>query len=107
MANLLGARKDGSWYAMCIEPSITKTPVGPIQVPVPYQVISDLSTAMGVATNVKFNGKPAYLLDQSKQPKCTGDEPGTSGGCKSSTTSMETKPAFGSRPTRINGKTVV
>ena len=92
---------------MCIEPSITKTPVGPVQVPVPYQVISDLSKAMGTSTNVTFNGNPAYLLDQSKMMKCTGDEQGTSGGTRSGTTSMEVKPVAGSGSAQINGKHAV
>jgi hypothetical protein len=100
----LGARKDESWYAMCIEPSITKTPVGPVQVSVPYQVISSLSTATGTATHVRFNGDPAFLLDESKMPNCTGDEQGTCGGIRSGTTSGEVIPKSGSGSTTINGK---
>jgi uncharacterized Zn-binding protein involved in type VI secretion/cell division protein FtsB len=103
----LGARKDEEWYAMCIEPSITKTPVGPVQVPVPYQVISNLSQAMETGATVKLNGEPVYLLDQSKMLMCMGDEQGTSGGSRSGTTSSEVKPVSGSDSVKINGKPIV
>jgi hypothetical protein len=103
----LGARKDGRWYAICTEPSITKTPIGPVQVPVPYQVLIDLSQATATAPSVNFNGQPAFLLDQSKMQRCMGDEQGTSGGIRSGTTSQEVKAFSGSDSVMVDGKSIV
>jgi len=79
-ANKIGARKEGSFKAISTAPSINKTPIGPSMVPVPYCTTQDLSSSIDTARTVNFNGCPAYVLDGSKQPRCTGDEPGTGKG---------------------------
>ncbi|MBV6320460.1 DUF4150 domain-containing protein [Duganella violaceipulchra] len=106
-SNKIGARKDGSFKAISTAPSINKTPVGCVMVPIPYPVTQDLSNSMNAARTVNFNGRPAYVLDRSTQPRCTGDEPGTGKGIRSGTVSGEVKPVEGSGTVRIEGKKVV
>src|ERR1700761_6217998 len=72
--NKIGARQDGSFKAISTAPSINKTPAGSSRPPLPYPTIQDLSDSVGVVPSVRFNGKPAYVLDQSKQPSCKGDD---------------------------------
>ncbi len=105
--NKIGARKEGTFKAISTAPSINKTPIGPSMVPIPYPVVQDLTNSVNTARSVNFNGCPAYVLDGSKQPHCTGDEPGTGKGIKSGTVSGEVKPVDGSGTVRIEGKKVV
>jgi hypothetical protein len=57
--------------------------------------------------NVRFNGDPCYVLDQSIVPKCTGDEPGTAGGVRSGTVADEVRPVSACPSVRAGGKQVV
>lgn len=107
MPGKLGARKDAQWMAISIEPSIDNTWIGPARVPIPYTVTSSLSTATGTSSNVKFNGQPVYLLDQSTMLKCIGDENGGGGGIHSGINLGEVKPIQGSSTVKVNGKSVV
>ncbi|WGG52039.1 DUF4150 domain-containing protein [Rugamonas sp. DEMB1] len=105
--NKIGARKHAGFKAISTAPSINKTPIGPSMVPLPYPTVQDLSNSTSTARSVRFNGAPAYLLDGTTQPKCTGDEPGTGKGIRSGTVSGEVKPVKGSSTVRIEGKHVV
>jgi uncharacterized Zn-binding protein involved in type VI secretion len=105
--NKIGARKHAGFKAISTAPSINKTPIGPSMVPLPYPTVQDLSNSASPARSVRFNGAPAYLLDGTTQPKCTGDEPGTGKGIRSGTVSGEVKPVKGSSTVRIEGKQVV
>jgi uncharacterized Zn-binding protein involved in type VI secretion len=107
MASQLGARKDGKFKAVSTAPSINKTPVGSSTPPLPYPVTEDLSSSVGIVPNVRFNGDPAYVLNQSTQPSCTGDAAGSCKGVKSGTVSGEVKPVSGSSTVRISGKPVI
>ena len=107
MANPLGARKSGSFKAVSTAPSINKTPVGAATPPLPYPVSQDLSTGTGTVNSVRFNGEPAYVLDQTTQPRCTGDEAGSAGGVKSGTVNGEVKPTGASSSVHAGGKRVV
>lgn len=106
-ANKIGARKHASFKAISTAPSINLTPSGSGMVPVAYPVVQDLSSSVNVASTVNFNGCPAYLLDASTQPTCTGDAAGTGGGIRSGTVSGEVKPVKGSSTVRIEGKQVI
>ncbi|MYN20056.1 DUF4150 domain-containing protein [Rugamonas sp. FT107W] len=106
-SNKIGARKEGTFKAISTAPSINKTPIGPSMVPIPYPVVQDLSSSINTARTVNFNGCPAYVIDGSTQPRCTGDEAGTGKGVKSGTVSGEVKPVAGSSTVRIEGKKVV
>lgn len=96
MANPIGARKDGGFKAICTAPSINKTPVGNATPPLPYPTTADLSNSTGTAPNVRFNGKPAYVLDQSVQQSCKGDDAGTAKGIRSGTVNGAVKPTSAS-----------
>ena len=85
MAEQLGARKDGEFKAVSTAPSFNKTPVGSATPPLPYPVTQDLGDSVGTVPNVRLNGAPAYVLDQSTQPSCTGDAAGSAKGVKSGT----------------------
>lgn len=104
--NKTGARKDGIFKAISTAPSFNRTPVGPTMVPLPYPTTIDLSNSTGVASSVRFNGKPAYTLGSS-QPNCKGDEQGSGGGVKSGTVNGEVKPISASTTVRAEGKRVV
>lgn len=107
MASQLGARKDGKFKAVSTAPSINKTPVGSSTPPLPYPVTQDLSSSVGIVPNVRFNGDPAYVLNQSTQPSCIGDAAGSCKGVKSGTVGGEVKPVKGSSTVRISGKPVI
>lgn len=107
MASPLGARKNGKFKAISTAPSINKTPMGSATPPVPYPVSHDLSNSTGTVPHVKINGDPIYVLDQSTQPKCMGDNPGTAGGIKSGTVNGEIKPTSSSGHVKIKGNKAV
>jgi len=107
MASRLGARKDGKFKAVSTAPSFNKTPVGSSTPPLPYPVVQDLSSSVGTVPNVRFNGDPVYVLDQSTQPNCTGDAAGSLKGVKSGTVSGEVKPVKGSSTVRVGKKPII
>jgi hypothetical protein len=107
MSSPLGARKCGKFKAISTAPSINKTPMGSSTPPVPYPVSHDLSNSIGIVPHVKLNGDPIYVLDQSTQPKCIGDNPGTAGGVKSGTYNGEVKPTSSSGHVKITRKKAV
>lgn len=105
MAKKLGARKDSRWLIVGILPDVCLTP--PSNIPVPYQVISDLGDAQGTVDNVRINGNPAFVFDKSKAPKTRGDEAGSLGGIKSGTVSADCWPKEHSNTVRIGKRYVV
>ena len=107
MASPLGNRKNAKFMAVSTAPSINKTPMGNSTPPVPYPVCHDLSNSVGVVPHVKLNSDPAYVLDQTTQSRCTGDEPGTAKGIRSGTVSGEVKPTSASGHVKITKKRVV
>lgn len=104
MASRIGARKSAEFKAISTAPSFNKTPVGNSTPPLPYPTTADLSNSVGVVRSVRFNGCPAYVLDQTTQTDCKGDNAGTCGGVKSGTVNGEVKPVKGSRSVRVGGK---
>jgi Domain of unknown function (DUF4150)/HNH/ENDO VII superfamily nuclease with conserved GHE residues len=105
--NKIAARKSDSFKAVSTAPSFNKTPVGSSTPPLPYPTTQDLSNSVATATKTNFNGDPAYMLDQSKQPAGKGDDAGTLKGVKSSTVNGEVKPTGGSTTFRVEKKWVV
>lgn len=105
--NRIASRKNGSFKAVSNTPDVCKTPMGGATPPVPYPVVADLSTSAGVVPTVRFNGDPAYVLDQSVVPTCTGDEAGVADGVKSGTVGGEVKPTKGSRTVRAGGHPII
>ena len=47
--NQIGARKDTAFKAISTAPSINKTPVGPLMVPIPYPTVQDLGNSINTA----------------------------------------------------------
>ena len=107
MGNPLAARKNGKFKAVSTAPSFNKTPMGSSTPPVPYPVYHDLSNSTGTVGSVYFNGDPAYVLNQTTQSKCIGDNPGTAKGVKSGTVNGEIKPTSASSTVRIGKKPLV
>jgi hypothetical protein len=107
MANPIGARQHAIFKAISTAPSFNKTPVGASTPPLPYPTLQDLSNSVGVVPNVRFNGKPAYVLDQSTQPSGKGDGPGIAKGVKSGTVTGQVKPIKGATTVRAGKKHVV
>jgi hypothetical protein len=70
-------------------------------------VIADLGQSTKTVSNVRFNGDPCKVLDQSIVPKCTGDEPGTAKGVKSGTVADKVEPTGASTTVRATRKRVV
>lgn len=107
MSNPIAARKNGNFKAVSTAPSINKTPMGNSTPPIPYPTTQDLSSSAGVVPTVRFNGNPAYVLNQSTQPSCKGDQAGSAKGVKSGTVNGEVKPTGASSTVRVGGKPIV
>lgn len=105
--NKIGARKNANFKAVSTAPSINKTPVGSSTPPLPYPTSQDLSNSVNVTPTVRFNTDPVVVLDQSKQPSGTGDDPGTAKGVKSNTVNGEVKPTGACKTVRCEGKQTV
>ena len=103
----IGARQDANFKAVSTAPSFNKTPVGASTPPLPYPTTQDLGNSVGVVPTVKFNGDPVYVLNQTTQPSCKGDNPGVAKGVKSGTVNGEVKPVKGSSTVRAGGKPVL
>jgi hypothetical protein len=102
-----GARQCASFKAVGTAPSINLTPVGDKSIPLPYTTYQDLSNSVAVVPNVLLNGKPAYVLEQSIQPSCEGDELGTDKGVKSETVGGYVKPTQSSGTVTMMGMLAV
>lgn len=102
-----GARKTSKALVVSILPDVCLTPIGNIMVPIPYMIVANLEDSISVSKNVRFGGRPVFLLDQSIITKTTGAEAGTGGGVKSGTTGSIVEPIEGSKNVRVNGKRVV
>ena len=105
--NKIGARKNANFKAVSTAPSINKTPVGSSTPPLPYPTSQDLSNSVNVTPTVRFNADPVVVLDRSKQPSGTGDDPGTAKGIKSNTVNGEVKPTGACKTVRCEGKQTV
>ena len=103
----IGARKHGKFKAVSTAPTINKTPVGSSTPPLPYPVTHDLDNSVGVVPTVRLNNRPAYVLNQTTQPNCKGDAPGSCKGVKSGTVSGEVKPVKGSSTVRVGKKPII
>lgn len=103
----IGARKHGKFKAVSSAPTINKTPIGNSTPPLPYPVTHDLGNSVGVVPTVRLNNRPAYVLNQTTQPSCKGDAPGSCKGIKSGTVSGEVKPIQGSSTVRVGKKPII
>jgi len=86
-------------------PDVCKTPSPGGPVPVPYPVIVSMSSDLRKGTKtVKVDGKNSAAVKGSELSRCTGDEPGTAGGVKSSTNMKEATWILYSFDVKLDGK---
>lgn len=72
-----------------------------------FTLTRTIDNAVNTVAHTTFSGQPAYVLDQTTQPDCQGDEAGVGGGVKSGTVGKEVKPTSGSSNVFIGGKALV
>ncbi|KAB8048662.1 DUF4150 domain-containing protein [Janthinobacterium rivuli] len=102
-----GARKNSIFMVVSLVPDVCKTPMGSSMVPVPYPIVGDLGNSVEVARNVRFNGNPVFLLNDSVVTTVTGNEAGTGGGMKSGVNKGKVRATSSSQSVRVEKKFVV
>ena len=86
-------------------PDVCKTPGPGGTIPVPYVVIISMSNDLVKGTKtVKVDGGQMAAIKGSELSRCTGDEPGTAGGVKSSTNMKEATWITSSFDVKLDGK---
>jgi hypothetical protein len=97
--------KGSTGIAKSTIPDVCKTPSPGGPVPVPYPVIISMSSNLKKGTkSVKVDGKKPAAVKGSEFSRCTGDEPGTVGGVKSSTNMKEATWILYSFDVKLDGK---
>jgi hypothetical protein len=97
--------KGSNCIAKCTIPDVCKTPSPGGPVPVPYPVIVSMSSDLKKGTKtVKVDGKKMAAVKGAEFSRCTGDEPGTAGGVKSSTNMKEATWILYSFDVKLDGK---
>ncbi len=107
MADNVVARKNGQWLVVSLAPDVCKTPMGNSTPPIPYPVIAKLGNAVQVVPNVRANGEPLVVFDQSKVPSTIGDGAGAAKGIKSGTVGANCYPKAHSSTVRTHGKPIL
>ncbi len=86
-------------------PDVCKTPTPGGPVPIPYPVIVSMSSDLKKGTKkIKVDGGKSAAVKGSEFSRCTGDEPGTVGGVKSSTNMKEATWILYSFDVKLEGK---
>ncbi len=99
------AHKGSMGIAKSTIPDVCKTPTPGGPVPIPYPVIVSMSSDLKKGTKtVKVDGKKMAAIKGSEFSRCTGDEPGTVGGVKSSTNMKEATWLLYSFDVKLDGK---
>lgn len=99
------AHKGNSGIAQSTIPDVCKTPSPGGPIPVPYPVIVSTSGDLVKGTQtVKADGGNMIAIKGSELSRCTGDEPGTAGGVKSSTNMKEASWILYSFDVKFEGK---
>lgn len=97
--------KGSNGIAKSTLPDVCKTPSPSGPVPIPYPVIVSMSSDLKKGTKtVKVDGKKMAAIKGSEFSRCTGDEPGTAGGVKSSTNMKEATWLLYSFDVKMDGK---
>lgn len=103
MSRQVAARKQGGWLVVSTLPDVCRTPMGSSTPPVPYGVIAKLDGCVSEVPNVRANGHPVVVFDQTEIPSTLGNEPGKAKGVKSETVQGRCWP-LGHSPTVRAGK---
>lgn len=86
-------------------PDVCKTPSPGGPIPVPYPIIISMSSDLVKGTKtVKVDGGNMAAIKGSEFSRCSGDEPGTAGGVKSSTNMKEATWITSSPDVKLEGK---
>lgn len=101
------ARKNGYWMIVGITPDVCKTPIGSAIIPIPYPVISYLSTSQKISSNVRANDDNIVILNKSFAATTIGDQPGVCGGVKSGTVGGKCHLEQHSESVRVNKRYIV
>jgi hypothetical protein len=107
MADNVIVRKSENWNVFSTLPSVNKTPMGGLMLPVPYPVVSPLAPSTGTIGTVKANTNTVWGFDETKTPKTQGDEAGTGKGVKSGTVGKDTWPQEKSSTVKAEDKQVI
>ncbi|MFC6205581.1 PAAR-like domain-containing protein [Psychrobacter urativorans] len=102
----LGGSQQANLMAISVAPSFNYTSHKKDAVAA-YTLFQMLDNAVDTVSTVSFNGQPAYVLAQTTQPTCKGDESGIGGGVKSGTVGKEVKPTSGSSGVFVAGKALI
>ena len=106
MAENILSRKQSPWTSVSSLPSMNLTPMAGM-VPVPYNVVSEMSGAKGTSGNVKANTAQVHKDDKTIMPTTKGDEPGSGKGVASGTVGQQSWNAQKSSNVRVNDQKVV
>jgi hypothetical protein len=99
------AHKGCSGITKSTIPDVCKTPSPGGPVPIPYPVIVSMSSSLkNGSTTVKVDGGNPAAIKGSEYGSCSGDEPGSAGGVKSSTNMKEATWILYSFDVKIEGK---
>lgn len=97
--------KGSGGFSKSTLPDVCKTPSPGGPVPIPYPIIISMSTDLVKGTKtVKVDGGKMAAIKGSEFSRCTGDEPGTAGGVKSSTNMKEATWITSSFDVKLDGK---
>jgi hypothetical protein len=97
--------KGNSGFTQSTLPDVCKTPSPGGPVPIPYPVIVSLASDLDKgSTTVKIDGDNMVAIKGSEFSRCTGDEPGTAGGVKSSTNMKEATWVLYSFDVKVDGQ---
>lgn len=99
------AHKGSNGFAKSTLPDVCKTPSPGGPVPIPYPIIISLASDLAKGTTtVKADGGNTIAIKGSELSRCSGDEPGTAGGVKSSTNMKEATWILYSFTVKMEGK---
>jgi len=101
------SHKGSNGFVRNTVPDVCKTPSPAGPVPIPYPVIVSRSGDLANGTTTfKVDGGNMVSIKGSEYSRCTGDEPGTAGGVKSSTNMKEAKWILYSFDVKFDGSNV-
>jgi len=101
------ARKNDDFMIVSMPPDVCLTPVGNAIVPIPYPIVAKLGGSSQVSPNVRFDGDPAFMHNESFVNAVKGDEPGSKGGVVTGTNKLISHAILHSPSVRVNGKPLV
>ena len=106
MASETATAQDAQFRLVSLAPDVCLTP-GKQGVPVPYPITHAMDQSQHCSPNVFFQGKPAYLHNESYVDKVMGDEPGAGKGVVSQTHTTISHAIGKSGSVFVNGKPIV